>query len=107
VSTVLLGGKYRVHPIYSICLFLDVRIESSCGANHAQTPLEHFLSGYGMADLVLQDFENLFQMPQRGILLLDAQESIPYRSNPKKEVLITSPHHYQPAGDSLRQLPHD
>jgi hypothetical protein len=28
VPTGFLDEKYRIHPIYSICLFLDVKIEN-------------------------------------------------------------------------------
>jgi len=61
VPTGFLDEKYRIHPIYSICLFLDVRNKNSYGAViQAQTPLKHILSGYVMADLLLQDFRDLF-----------------------------------------------
>jgi len=57
----LLAEKYRIHPIYSICRFLDVRSEkSSVSVTHAQASLTLILSGYVMADLVLQDFRDLF-----------------------------------------------
>lgn len=57
----MLAEKYRIHPIYSICRFLDVRSEkSSVSVIHAQASLTLILSGYVMADLVLQDFRDLF-----------------------------------------------
>ncbi len=59
MPTGLLDRKYRIHPIYSICLFLDVRIEYFCRAVvHAQTPSKQILPDYVMADLVLQDFSD-------------------------------------------------
>ena len=61
MPTGFLDEKYRIHPIYSICLFLDVRIENSYGAViREQTSLKYILSGYVMADLVLQEFRDLF-----------------------------------------------
>jgi hypothetical protein len=59
MPTGLLDQKYGIHPIYSSCLFLDVRVVYFYRALvHAQTPLKLVLFGYVMADLVLQDFSD-------------------------------------------------
>jgi hypothetical protein len=56
-----MAGKYRIDPIYSMCRFFDVKSEKfSVAPIHAQASLTHILFGYVMADLVLQDFKDLF-----------------------------------------------
>jgi hypothetical protein len=57
----LLAEKYRIHPIYSVCRFFDVKSEKfSVAPIHAQASFTHILCGYVMADLVLQHFKELF-----------------------------------------------
>jgi hypothetical protein len=60
-ATGLFGEKYRIHPIYSICLFRNVRINILYGGVvHIRRPLKHLLSGHAMSDLVLQYFRDAF-----------------------------------------------
>jgi hypothetical protein len=57
----LFDEKYRIHPIYSIYLFRNVGIDNLYGGVvHTRRLLKHLLAGYAMADLVLQDFGDVF-----------------------------------------------
>jgi hypothetical protein len=97
VPTGMLDEKYTVHPIYSIYFSFNVTIESFCGANnYLQTLLKPAKPGYPMADLFLQNFQDIFKMPQCGIFSLNHQgESrivqIRKRKSLSPHLIITNP----------------
>jgi len=64
VPTGFVDDKYRIHPIYSISLFANLRNNGLAfeeGAFlHVLIPPKHIWLGYLMTDLLLQDFRDLF-----------------------------------------------
>jgi hypothetical protein len=86
VPTGFSDEKYWIHPIYSICLFLDVRSKTISEANnHAQPPLKHILFGYVSADFILQNLGDLFSENLAQVLSNEKKEMPGEQGDPAKK----------------------